>query len=199
MASTESLQVILNAAVESHAEQQKRPRQRCSQSMLTASEAWDVQVTLACMNLIYAIVCVSPSSRLWLVAPQGGQHYLRRLLPLLLHPLITARRSAARMMAAVIFLGEAYKWSKWISSRGTSQDLDGAHYGHGSSLKLSSDSNLRQHLFCLPSVFDAGFLMPFRVSWFKVQAQSHVHEQQVGNVLIPLKTSKLQGIDCPET
>lgn len=84
---------------------------------LAAGAAGEVQLALACVNLAYVVACLSPGARRWLTARDGGAALTWRLLPLLLHPLITVRRSAARLTAALVFLEEAGKHPTWLHAR----------------------------------------------------------------------------------
>ena len=95
----------------------KEERSAAGGMPLTAGTAGEVQLALACVNLAYVMSCLSPGARRWLTARDGGAALTWRLLPLLLHPLITVRRSAARLAAALVFLEEACKHPAWIHAR----------------------------------------------------------------------------------
>lgn len=112
----------------------------------------DIQLPVAAANLLYACACASPAARTWLLdqsqsaAPaatqqqqqlpggrawaEGGMGGLRCVLPLLFHSLLTVRRAAARLLAAVLLRAEADKWEGWgmlVQQACTAGALVGGH------------------------------------------------------------------------
>ena len=156
----------------------------------------DVQLPLACVNLLYTLCCLSPKLRRWLLAADGGRPRLRQLLPLLLHPLITARRAMARLAAAAVLLGgEADKWSGWSQSRAldSSSDAESSRGQAGGSLQPEA-------LLRLPDVFSKGYLLPCRVAWVAVPqgpaGGAPLGEEDSSSVVVALRRQQplLQGL-----
>ena len=138
----------------------------------------DVQFPLACVNLLYTLCCLSPKCHRWLLAKDGGRPFLGHLLPLLFHPLITARRATARLTAAAFHLGgEADKWSGWSQALATEVESraqavsSSSEGGGGGQHRGGSSSQNETTLLCLPDVFSSGYLFPCRVTWVRMTSQ----------------------------
>ena len=188
MSSEEALATVANAAASSSAPLENPPR-----GPSASVDYFDIQLPTACINLLYVLSCLVPKCRQWLSAATGGRHLFRlTVLPMLLHPLISARRAGARATAAVLLGGLADKWSGWASACATA-DLA------LSETESASNSLQQQHhrpaLLHLPEVFAAGFLLPCSVTWVAIKARGkgdQQNEQLVGG--FQLKTSPLLGL-----
>ena len=165
-----------------------------SPSSSSFSDHFDIQLPMACINLLYVLSCLVPKGRHWLGAADGGQHLLRRMvLPMLFSPLISARRAAARATAAVLLGGQADKWSGWASACAdvTAESWETA---------LEGGQQRRPPLLCLPEAFSAGYLLPCSVTWVKLEGRgTGPRNSQQGNLQLPdgpgiRKAPLLQGL-----
>ncbi|MEW5306015.1 MAG: hypothetical protein WDW36_008519 [Sanguina aurantia] len=138
----------------------------------------DVQLPMACMNLLYAVAARSVGAREWLMTQ--GSHTLTCLLPLVFHSLSTVRRSIARMLAAILFGSQAtlpaalHRHSLHTQHGGSSDGGTGSSSGGSATPSTTHPSQLKPKagagaaILRLPELFRDGHVFPCAVAWLDV-------------------------------
>ncbi|PNH11400.1 hypothetical protein TSOC_001802 [Tetrabaena socialis] len=91
------------------------------------------------------------------------------VLALAFHPMVTVRRSVARLFAAVCFGGEADRWSGWAALEGAA----GAAGGQGDApgvRRAAGGTGSAGDVLRLPAPFQRSYCFPCRVTWLGLPA-----------------------------